>query len=255
MGSPWTKDIQNTVMLPCDISPTNSFEEKDDVEQKRHVSPYGDQIIQRNSFIKSPCVSHDTSPLSEGNSSGNNSVKQMTSSQSFRMGSNSNEDAGLESKFEQRSLRSAKDDLIERVPLKIGDNNISIKQENSGRKNNGRNDYLRKEPIEDNLPLYYGYGPDLSTVFDENRSNFFDIWTPRRVQKQGGKGNSSSCITPDNFNDNGIEENIQRKYYPRVYEGKIVGNNELERKNTYNDIDPELLVRGLRKLAGENFPA
>jgi hypothetical protein len=251
--TPWTNDVQNTVMLPCDISPTNSSEEQDDSEQKRRASLFDGPIIQRSSFIKSPFMPHDTYALSEGNSSGENLFEQMTPQQNLRLGSNSNEDVRLETQFEQRSFQRAKNHLIERIPLKSGDKYISNKQDNSGRKDNGRNNHQRKEYAEDNPASYYGYRQGPATAFDENRSSFFDIWTPRRLQKQGS-GNSSSCITPDNFNENGVEENIHGKCCPTAYECKGVGNNELERKNTYNDMDPEHLVRGLRKLAGENLP-
>merc|ERR1719370_1553704 len=80
--SPWTKNFQNAVAFPCDISPTSSIEDQEQygLGQKHSNSPSDLHVVGNNSFMKSACLSNETSPGSNGNHSSENLPKEYYNS-------------------------------------------------------------------------------------------------------------------------------------------------------------------------------
>jgi len=247
--SPWTKNFQNAVAFSCDISPTSSLEDQEQYGsgQTRNNSPSDLHVVGSNSFMKSALVSNETSPGSDGNNSSENLPKQSH---------NTSKDVKPQNQFECRYLLSTETNLIGTKSITAGDEFSSLKRDRSRSKENSmENAYQGKDFSNRSLSPYYGCGQDLTSVFGQSRrSDLSNIWTPREFHQQVGKSNHSPIITPDNFNDNGVEKGINGKCYPRVNKTKVDDNNDLHQDSSLSEIDPEHLVRGLRKLAGENFP-
>jgi hypothetical protein len=228
--SPWPYESTLGPVFPMNISPTNSLEEHDRLnEYKQSWSNEPSQDIQNVNakLLKSPYVSAETSPVSDGNSTTSSSSKGNLAKHNQKMENIHNKDDNTENKLDQIKVQNMKSGFLD-----------------------------------ENLSAYLGFGPDLSTLFDGNRgSSFFEFWTPGRFSKQIGQDNDRySRTVPDKIDAIGKEIDVAMPISnSTVNETKSQDRNStpkhgLVAKN-FASIDTEHLVRGLRKLAGEKMPA
>merc|ERR1719510_2680282 len=126
-------------------------------------------------LLKSPYASAETSPGSDGNSTTSSSSKGNLAKHNQKMENGHDKDDNKKNKLDQIKVQSMKSGFLD-----------------------------------ENLSAYLGFGPDLSTLFDDNRgSSFFEHWTPGRFSKQIGQDHDRySRRMPDKLDAIGKEIDV-----------------------------------------------